>query len=126
MMDIFVIPNSSTPAYRQLYEQISAQILTGKLRAGDALPPVRTVSSELGISIITVRSAWEALEKDGFIITRTGSGCYIADIPEPQRNEIKAALLRERIRSLVKASKSIDYSESDLLKDIHDAFKDEK
>ena len=54
-MYLSVLPSSDTPAYRQLYEQLAAQILSGALPSGTALPPIRTVAKELGVSVITVR-----------------------------------------------------------------------
>ena len=60
-MKLSVNPNDKTPIYRQLYEQIAAEVLSGALSPGTPLPPIRTVSTELGVSMITVRSAWDAM-----------------------------------------------------------------
>ncbi|MDX1358209.1 MAG: GntR family transcriptional regulator, partial [Clostridia bacterium] len=58
-MDIVISNTSDKPIYRQLFEQISAQIIKGQLSGGEGLPPIRTVAKELRISIITVKKAWE-------------------------------------------------------------------
>jgi len=82
-MDILLSANSGVPLYQQLYLQISSQIVNGILLSGAPLPPIRTVAAELGISIITVKRAWEELERDGFIQTHVGRGTIVA----PQQTE---------------------------------------
>lgn len=83
-MNLSVNPNDKTPIYRQLYDQIASDVLSGALSPGTPLPPIRTVSKELGVSMITVRSAWEMLERDGYLLTRAGSGCFVAPIRDRQ------------------------------------------
>ena len=92
-MYISVLPQSDKPAYRQIYEQLAEQILTGSLPAGAALPPIRTVSAQTGVSVITVRSAWERLEADGLIETRAGSGCYVAALSDDDKEAQRRRLL---------------------------------
>ena len=66
-MDLVLTGSSPLPIYRQLFDQLCAQILDGRLKSGDALPPIRTVARELSISVIPVKRAWEELESAGFI-----------------------------------------------------------
>lgn len=87
-MNIAISNTSEKPIYQQLFEQISAQILKGELEGGYSLPPIRQAATELRVSIITVKKAWEELERLGLIYTITGKGCFVADLsPEelPQR-----------------------------------------
>ena len=88
-MRLSVNPNDKTPIYRQLYEQIASQVLSGALQPGEALPPIRAVSRELGVSMITVRSAWDELIRDGYLVSRTGSGCFVAPISQTSRDSIR-------------------------------------
>ena len=92
-MHISVFLQSDKPAYKQIYEQLSEQIISGRIAAGEALPPIRTVSAQTGVSVITVRSAWERLEADGLIETRAGSGCYVAALTEKEKEEQRRRLL---------------------------------
>jgi hypothetical protein len=66
-MNIVISIMSDKPIYQQLFEQISAQIIKGELEKDFCLPPIRTVAKELRISVITVKKAWEGLERRGFI-----------------------------------------------------------
>jgi GntR family transcriptional regulator len=80
MMNIAVSNSSDKPIYQQLFEQISSQILKGELETGYNLPPIRQAAKELRISIITVKKAWEELERCGLIDTVTGKGCFVAEL----------------------------------------------
>ena len=79
-MNIRISNTSEKPIYQQIFEQISAQILKGELEGGYVLPPIRQAAVELQVSIITVKKAWEELERSGLIYTVTGKGCFIAEL----------------------------------------------
>lgn len=91
-MNIAISHTSEKPIYQQLFDQISAQIFKGELEYDYNLPPIRQAAKELGISIITVKKAWEELERSGLIYTVTGKGCFVAQLsPEDilqKRNEM--------------------------------------
>ncbi|NGZ74688.1 GntR family transcriptional regulator [Saccharibacillus alkalitolerans] len=79
-MNILISNTSEKPIYQQIFEQISAQILKGELQGGYSLPPIRQAAVELQVSIITVKKAWEELERSGLIYTVTGKGCFITEL----------------------------------------------
>lgn len=79
-MDIIISNSSGVPIYEQIKEQIKSQIITGDLLEGDALPSMRMLAKELKISIITTKRAYEDLEKDGFIYSIAGKGCFVKGI----------------------------------------------
>lgn len=75
---VIILSNSSDePIYQQIVSQIKAQIMSGELAAGDALPSMRALAGQLRISVITTKRAYEELERDGFIETVAGKGCYV-------------------------------------------------
>jgi GntR family transcriptional regulator len=121
-MKLSVNPNDKTPIYRQLYEQIASEVLYGTLSPGTPLPPIRTVSKELGVSMITVRSAWEALEHDGYLLTRAGSGCFVAPINETHRQSKVDERLSAAVDALVSDAKSLGVDRDTLLEVIRDRF----
>jgi len=79
-MKLVVSESAEIPIYRQVYEQISGQILRGELPRDFVLPGIRTIAKELRISVITIKRAWEELERDGFIYTLAGKGCFVAPL----------------------------------------------
>ena len=76
-MDIIISNASGVPIYEQIEEQIKGLIMTGELKAGDALPSMRLLAKELRISVITTKRAYEDLERDGYIESVIGKGSFI-------------------------------------------------
>ena len=77
-MEIFISNTSDKPLYEQITAQIKNLILNGALKEGDALPSMRILAKELRISVITTKGAYEELEREGFIVTQSGKGSYVA------------------------------------------------
>lgn len=77
-MEIILSNVDGTPIYEQIVRQIKAKIVGGELKAGEALPSMRLLAKELRISVITTKRAYEELERDGFITTVPGKGCFVA------------------------------------------------
>ncbi|GGG53143.1 GntR family transcriptional regulator [Paenibacillus radicis (ex Gao et al. 2016)] len=95
-MNIAISNTSDKPIYQQLFEQISAQILKGELESGYSLPPIRQAATELRVSIITVKKAWEELERLGLIYTVTGKGCFVAELsPDEMLQRRKEMILKQ-------------------------------
>ena len=69
---------SSSAAYIQLYEQLRSDIAEGILQEGAKLPSKRFLSSELGVSVVTVEHAYELLCDEGYIYSRERSGHYVS------------------------------------------------
>ena len=76
-MNINISNASGEPIYLQIVSQIKALILEGKLKEGDALPSMRNLATELRISFMTTKRAYEELERDGFIESYTGRGSFV-------------------------------------------------
>lgn len=77
-MDIVISNSDPRPIYEQITEQVKSLIITGTLKTGDPLPSMRMLARELHISVITTKRAYEELERDGFIETVAGKGCFVA------------------------------------------------
>lgn len=77
-MDIIISNSSGQPIYDQISSQIKSKIISGELKEGDALPSMRILAKELRISVITTKRAYEELERDGFIVSVTGKGSFVA------------------------------------------------
>lgn len=77
-LNIFISNSSDRPIYEQIASQIKSKIIAGELKEGDALPSMRLLAKELRISVITTKRAYEELERDGFIVSLTGKGSFVA------------------------------------------------
>ena len=83
-MYILIDNKNGTPIYDQIYTQIKNQILSGELEPDSALPSIRALAKDLRISFITTKRAYEELEREGFLTTVPGKGCFVA----PQNPEL--------------------------------------
>lgn len=96
-MNVTISSTSEKPIYQQLFEQISAQILNGKLERGYCLPPISQAALELRISVITVKKAWEELERCGLIDTITGKGCFVAEFSSQEMLQIRNEMILKQM-----------------------------
>ena len=101
-MQILINNSSMQPIYEQIEEQIKVKILDQSLMEGSILPSVRTLSKELRVSALTVKKAYDTLEREGIIITVHGKGSYVAHAGselrlEEQKKAVESAL-EEAIR----------------------------
>lgn len=76
-MDIIISNSSPNPIYTQITDQIKAMIISGRLKAGRPLPGMRILAKDLRVSMITTKRAYEELEKEGYIETVAGKGCFV-------------------------------------------------
>ena len=77
-MEIIISNSSGRPIYEQITAQIKNLILSGELSEGQALPSMRQLARDLRISVITTKRAYEDLEREGFLTTVPGKGCFVA------------------------------------------------
>ena len=65
--------------YRQIAEQVRALITSGEFTPGSRLPAERDLAKQMGVSRPSVREALIALEVEGWVEVRTGSGVYVLE-----------------------------------------------
>lgn len=82
MFTITLDQDGRFPLYRQIMQQIQAQVLRGELAPGSRLPSSRQLAKEAGVARITVTQAYEQLLAEGYLVSRPGAGVYVApDLP---------------------------------------------
>lgn len=109
-MDIIIVNDSATPLYEQMTSQIKALILKGELAQGEPLPSIRMMAKELRVSIITVKRAYEELEKEGFVQTTPGKGTYVSLANKERLKEMQISQIEEQLEKAIIAAKSINMS----------------
>ena len=103
-MNIIISNSSGHPIYEQIVSQIKSLIITGELNEGEVLPSMRLLAKELRISVITTKRAYDELEREGFIVSFTGKGSFVAG---KNIDLIKEQLLKEienHMQEIVKLS----------------------
>lgn len=67
------------PLYIQIADQIREQILSGKLKAGDAVKSIRLLSLENNVSVITTKKAYQVLVDEKLLIASIGKGYFVSE-----------------------------------------------
>ena len=78
MLKLAIERESDIPLYRQLANQLRKLIRTGALPPGARLPPVREVAADLGLTRLTVHSAYAELQAQGLTEAIVGRGTFVA------------------------------------------------
>ena len=100
-MQLHIATGSELPIYRQIMRQITDAIAGGRLRPGDKLTSQRDLAVQLVISPLTVKKAYDELEREGLIRTERGRGTFVAaGAPAIDRGE-QLGRLREMARRLL-------------------------
>lgn len=101
-MKLIISSVSGGPIYEQIKTQIHSAVLSGELKAGEALPSLRKLAKELRISVLTVTRAYNELADEGVVQNIQGKGTFVMD----KGNELMQRQLETRIReSLAEASR---------------------
>jgi len=81
-MKIIISNDSGIPIYEQIKNQIKAQIVAGDLKEDEALPGMRTLASDLKVSVITTKRAYNDLEQEGYTYCMPGKGSFVKKLNE--------------------------------------------
>ena len=114
-MYILIDNHSGTPIYDQITEQIRAQIINGTLQENQALPSLRGLAKDLHISFITTKRAYEELEKERFIYTVPGKGCYVSAKNTELIKEANLRKIEEYMDEITKLAVSCNLSRNELI-----------
>lgn len=114
-MNIIISNSCGQPIYEQIVSQIKNMIISGSLKEGDALPSMRLLAKELRISVITTKRAYEELEREGFIVSYTGKGSFVASQNIELIKEQKYREIEEYLRKASDAAAGCDVGLGELV-----------
>ena len=119
-MELFPSASDPRPMYQQIVDQITTRVIAGDWAAGQALPSIRELAASSRVSVITVRRAYEELERAGVIATRHGKGSVVTE-----RSDLASALmqveLQRQLAALLDIANRLGLSRSELHRLIDDA-----
>ncbi|HWF92482.1 MAG TPA: GntR family transcriptional regulator [Terriglobales bacterium] len=119
---MFVISQTdSRPMYLQIMEQIKQRIGVGDWAAGQAIPSIRQLAVDIGVSVITVKRAYLELEREGVIMTRQGKGCFVASDSQVGAR-IREQKLAQQLEQAVRSAALMGLSPRNLEKRIREVF----
>ena len=125
-MQLYIDNRSGAPIYDQIYSQIKDAILSGQVAEGEALPSIRALAKDLRISVITTKRAYEELEREGFVITTPGKGCYVAPRPEGTWDQARQKQVEEYLRRGVEEAKNCAMGLAELTQLLQELYRGEK
>lgn len=116
-------PDSGTPIYLQIIDELKTAVLSGRYRDGDRVLPVRELAVQLRVNPNTVAKAYRLMQDEGLLVSRPGGGTFIA-VPEAfsLRREREEAIAAQLSRLVAKA-KAFDIGPERLRELLDDAWK---
>ncbi len=109
---------SGQPIYQQLIRQVKHAISTGVLSAGDQLPTVRDLASDLVINPNTVARAYRELEREGLLETVRGRGTFVSSRPPLLGAIERRRRLRPELERLVAEARVLGFGDDDLVREL--------
>ncbi len=100
-MKIVIQPQGTLAIYEQIVNQLKNSIVTGELKADEALPSIRALAGDLKVSVITTKRAYEELEKEGLIRSVAGKGFYVCQYNTDYLMEKQLMMLEKRMQEVI-------------------------
>lgn len=105
----------SAPLYQQIVEAIRREVASGRIPAGRPMPSFRVLAAQLAVSLITVKRAYEELERDGIILRHQGLGTFVAPSGADRSRSDRHAAAVQALRSAVRAGREAGLDDGQLL-----------
>lgn len=113
-MSLIINNSSMTPIYEQLMGQIKAQIMSGERKEGDMLPSVRALAKDLRVSALTVKKAYDELEREGFVSTVHGKGTFVTSANQELMLEEKKKEVEADLEMAIRKGRSCGMSDEEI------------
>lgn len=113
-MELHIHPDG-VPIYLQIVRQVKHQVASGRLRAGDELPPIRVLAERLTVNPGTVARAYRELEEAGVVVKRSTAGTFVSEAPPRLAPGERAEALAPLIARLLAEAYALGVAPEELL-----------
>jgi GntR family transcriptional regulator len=110
-----ISPAADGALYQQIVDRVQREVSEGRLKPGASLPSFRTLAEELLVSVITVKRAYEELERAGIIYRRQGLGTFVADLGHDRSREAKLNTAQDLFREAAREAAEAGLKQSEIL-----------
>lgn len=93
-----ISPAAPGPLYAQIVEGVKREAAEGRLAPGQPMPSFRALAEELMVSLITVKRAYEDLEREGIIYRKQGLGTFVSEDGALKSRGVKVERAKELLR----------------------------
>lgn len=114
-MQIHISPSDGVPIYLQIVNQVKYLFASGRLEAGQELPPIRVLAEQLEVNPNTVARAYRELEADGVVVKRRTAGTFVSDAGSPLARRERLRILTERVDLLLAEARQMGVGLEELL-----------
>ena len=114
-MKMIISNSSSVPIYEQIKKSIINQILEGKLNEDELLPSIRVLAQDIKISAMTIKKAYDELEKEGYLKSIQGKGTFVAPKNTELAKEQAQKDIEKYIEKIVSISNRFQIDENDVI-----------
>jgi GntR family transcriptional regulator len=118
-----ISPAAPGALYQQIVDAFKREIAAERIAPGSALPSFRALAEELMVSLITVKRAYEELERDGIIFRRQGLGTFVAERGYTRMRAARRTAARDSIAAGVRAGREGGMSDRELTQILRDELK---
>lgn len=125
-MKMIISNSSSVPIYEQIKESIINQILDGELNEDELLPSIRVLAQEIKISVMTIKKAYDELEKEGYLKSIQGKGTFVAPKNTELAKEQAQKEIEKYIEKIVSISNKFEIDENDIIEIFKMIYKEDK
>ena len=121
-----ISPAAGGTLYQQIVDRLKREVSEGRLKPGAALPSFRQLAEDLLVSVITVKRAYEELEREGIIFRRQGLGTFVAEQGDDRSRETKLAAAKELLREGFREAAEAGLKPAELADLAHEILKEKK
>jgi GntR family transcriptional regulator len=121
-----VSPAAGGTLYQQIVDRLRREVSEGRLKPGAALPSFRQLAEDLLVSVITVKRAYEELEREGVIYRRQGLGTFVAERGDDRSRESKLATAEDLLRQGFREAFEAGLKPSEVLELAREIIKERK
>ena len=114
-MKMIISNSSSIPIYEQIKKSIINQILEGELNEDELLPSIRVLAGDIKISAMTIKKAYDELEKEGYLKSIQGKGTFVAPKNTELAKEQAQKDIEKYIEKIVDISNRFEIDENDVI-----------
>ncbi len=114
-MKMIISNSSSVPIYEQIKKSIINQILEGELNEDELLPSIRVLAQDIKISAMTIKKAYDELEKEGYLKSIQGKGTFVAPKNTEMAKEQAQKDIEKYIEKIVDISNRFEIDENDVI-----------